>query len=757
MAGLGALTVDLSANITRFERAMTRAERIAQKRTNAIRKTFTRMAGAISGLLAGTAVIRVFDDMVNVARKFEQSVADLSAITGATGKDLEFLSDAAKEFGKSTTLSASQAAEAFKLVASAKPDLLDNANALKEVTRQTIILAEASGLDLTDAASSVGEALNQFGVEADQANRFVNVLAASAKFGSSEIGNTAIALEAVGVVAKNSGLSFEQTNAALQLIAKGGIQAAKAGTGLRTVLLRLTTQADAKINPAIVGMEKALNNLAAANLSAKEQIELFGREGITTAQVLIDNSQLFEQYEKNVTGTSVATEQAAIRTATFDGKLRQLNSAFESFQLSLTSTNSLLGKFVDLITQSINFWTAFINRGSGFEQAAEDIKDANLELGKLLRQRESVRTQGLLARWLYGTEEELDAKIEETRAKLKQLTDDFLGANATFSSGFVGPRQPPPAGGPPPPPPPPSPTPSAVVGIKPEQKLLNKLFPNEKHARDLQKNIELLGKLELPIDKASEAMKRLIENYDQLILGSDRENLYDNLFPNEKHARDLNKNIDLLGKMNLPADKAAEAMKRLIENYDQLITGQGKLADESEKASTKISEAISAAGASIETSITDAVFAAELSLKSLESLAGSILSSIARQFIQAEIVRPGVTALSSAFAAEGKAAGGPVSAGRTYLVGERGPELLHMGAGSNGNISNKIGSGGGTVVNVVNNSSEKSSVSRSNDASGRELINVVIGQITRDITSDGPFGQTIKNTYGLNRQGILRA
>ena len=94
---------------------------------------------------------------------FEQSVADLSAITGATGEDLKFYADAAREMGAVTTLSASEVADAFRLVASAKPDLLSNAEALKEVTAQAITLAEAAGISVPEAANTMASALNQFG------------------------------------------------------------------------------------------------------------------------------------------------------------------------------------------------------------------------------------------------------------------------------------------------------------------------------------------------------------------------------------------------------------------------------------------------------------------------------------------------------------------------------------------------------------------------------------------------------------------
>jgi hypothetical protein len=86
---------------------------------------------------------------------FTKSISELSAITGATGKDLKFYEEQAALIGKTTTLSASQAADAFKLIASAKPDLLANKEALAAVTKEAVKLAEAAGIGLADAASTV--------------------------------------------------------------------------------------------------------------------------------------------------------------------------------------------------------------------------------------------------------------------------------------------------------------------------------------------------------------------------------------------------------------------------------------------------------------------------------------------------------------------------------------------------------------------------------------------------------------------------
>lgn len=191
----------------------------------------TKAIGLFGAAFAGIGLASTFKKITTDTINFTKSVSELSAITGATGKDLKFYEEQAALIGKTTTLSASQAADAFKLIASAKPDLLQNAEALAAVTKEAVTLAEAAGIGLADAASTVGVSLNQFGAGAEEASRFVNVLAAGAKEGSSSITDTAQAMKNAGVAASLAGLSFEEANVGVQLLAKGGLFAAEAGTG----------------------------------------------------------------------------------------------------------------------------------------------------------------------------------------------------------------------------------------------------------------------------------------------------------------------------------------------------------------------------------------------------------------------------------------------------------------------------------------------------------------------------------------------
>lgn len=308
-----------------LNRQLDQTDRAATGASTAVRA----LGAAVAAIGVGSAVKQA----ISVNREFNKSISELSAITGATGRDLKFLTDASKEFGATTTLTASQAATAFKLIASAKPDLLSNVEALKAVTREAIALSEAAGIDLPAAANALGNSLNQFGADASEAGRFINVLAAGAKFGSSSIAETAEALKNAGVSAANAKVSFEQTNAAIQALSTSGLRGAEAGTGLRNVLTILDTAADKNLRPSVVGLAGALENLAAQQLDNTEFVKLFGRENQNAARILLNQRENFIGLTAALTGTTTAYEQAATNVDNLNGDMLALASAFEGVQI----------------------------------------------------------------------------------------------------------------------------------------------------------------------------------------------------------------------------------------------------------------------------------------------------------------------------------------------------------------------------------------------------------------------------------------
>lgn len=335
-----------------------------------IKGAVKRVAVAYLGFAAAKKLI---GGVAETTKDFEQSIANLSAITGATGKDLQFLSDKAKEFGATTTLSASQAAQAFQLVASAKPDLLGLNEELAKVTRNAITLSEATGESLPAAAETLGNALNQFGKGAEDADRFINVLAAGSQRGASLVRETAEALKATGTVASSIGVSFESTNAALQTLSQFAIKGSDAGTALRNVLLTLATQTNSQFNPSIVGLQQAFENLREANLSEVEMLDLFDKRSITAAKTLVNNTEKMAKLKDEITGTSTAHEQAATKVDTLEGDLLSLASAWEA--LNITVGDKFLPAQREATTGTTILIRAFNDMAKSTDESGESFVD----------------------------------------------------------------------------------------------------------------------------------------------------------------------------------------------------------------------------------------------------------------------------------------------------------------------------------------------------------------------------------------------
>lgn len=318
----------------------------------------SKLAGAIAGVLSVTALINEFRKAINVTMEFNATISNLSALTGAVGKDLEVFRQAAIDIGGATSLSATQAAEAMKLIGSASPDLLKSADSLKEVTQQAVTLAEAAGSTMPEAADAITGALNQFQLGADQAARVINVLAAGAKEGASEINDTVAAMKNAGVVAAQAGLNFEQFNGAIQALAQGQIKGAEAGTGLRNVLTILNTQMKAELRPSVVGLSTALANLEKAGMNDTEMVKLFGRENITVAKVMLQFRGTMDDVTGAITGTSEAYKQAKTNQDNLKGDVAQLSSAFETLQLAIGDiSDDNLRAITKHVTEMLNGFT----------------------------------------------------------------------------------------------------------------------------------------------------------------------------------------------------------------------------------------------------------------------------------------------------------------------------------------------------------------------------------------------------------------
>lgn len=345
------------AEIQNVNREMNLGQSRMSRFTDGFNKYFGAIGAGIAMITGLTLGLKKFMDM---SKELEDAQANLQALTGLAKEDIGWLTEEAKVLSTEMTdagirirQSSKDIIDAYTLVGSAKPELLSNKQALRDVTEQTLILATASKMDLTAAVNGVTMAMNQYSAGADQAARFTNVLAAGSKFGAANVQSITAAVLKSGVSAAAANINIEQLVGTIETIGEFGIKDEIAGTGLKKFFLTLQTGAD-DTNPKVVGLAKALENLANKNLSAADTKKMFGEEGYNVASVLINNTAKVDYYTKAVTGTNIAMEQATINSGTLAAKMEQSKNKMAEAGMEFVQTLN------PAILTATNFTTKFM-------------------------------------------------------------------------------------------------------------------------------------------------------------------------------------------------------------------------------------------------------------------------------------------------------------------------------------------------------------------------------------------------------------
>jgi len=281
---------------------------------------------------------------------FNQSMADLSSITGIVGDDLEQLKEKSREFGKESGLGADNTARAYSILASQIQVADIGMNGLNELAEKSIKLAEASGMTIDNAANSLAGTINQFGLGADQAGRVINVLAAGSKYGAAEIVDLSESFKVVGAAASAMGLNVEQTAGALEVLSKANLKGSESGTALRNIILKLNTMLNVDLTK--TSLSSALDALKPKLSDATYLSKIFGMENIAAAQFLIKNSEAVDKMTASVTNTNVAEEQAAIRTETSAHKMEVMKAQINDIKIGLTDLTGSFAPYIMIVSEN---------------------------------------------------------------------------------------------------------------------------------------------------------------------------------------------------------------------------------------------------------------------------------------------------------------------------------------------------------------------------------------------------------------------
>lgn len=316
------------ADIARVQRSM--------RKTSEVTKNIAIGTGAV-----GTAILAPLGLAVKAASDYETSIASLSAITGATGTELQKFKQKVEEVADAQKMAYGDTAKAFELAGSAMPELLKSADALGKVSTAAITLSKASGEDLESSIRSLTGVMNQFSLGATQSERTINVLAAGAKVGAATIAQTSESMVNFGSVAAGANMSLEQTVGMIQVMSKYSLFGAEAGTKLRGSVLKLQqagvgyASGQFKVNDALLETKKNIDKLKTAKEKDAALQKIFGAENISTGKILLNNISLLDEYSKGVTSTSEAQIQAAIKSETLAKKMEAMKNRMGNLAIKI--------------------------------------------------------------------------------------------------------------------------------------------------------------------------------------------------------------------------------------------------------------------------------------------------------------------------------------------------------------------------------------------------------------------------------------
>lgn len=328
-----------------------------------------------------TPIVLFGKSCVDISSSFTAAMSKVSALSGATGEDLEALADKAKEMGAATKYTATESAEALQYMALAGWGTEEMLVGLEPILK----LAGAAAMDLGRASDIVTDGLTAFGMTAADAGHFADVLAVAMSKSNTDVEQLGEAFRYIGPLAGSMKYSIEDVSLALGIMANSGIKASQGGTALRATLLNLIQPTD-KQKAAMQDLGIQLYNMDGSARPLRDVLEdlrarfqglteeekanysatLAGAVGMSGFSAIVNASE----EEWNTLANSIDSANGAAMgmydtmTNNLQGSMIQLSSAFEALKLELGEMLTPVIQQVTIILQNLVQWLLSLDEGT---------------------------------------------------------------------------------------------------------------------------------------------------------------------------------------------------------------------------------------------------------------------------------------------------------------------------------------------------------------------------------------------------------
>ncbi|HFF6196849.1 TPA: phage tail tape measure protein, partial [Escherichia coli] len=321
---------ETTAQLNRQRDALARVS-AQQAKLNAVKQRYQagkELAGNMASVGAAGVGIAAAGTMAGVkllmpGYEFAQKNSELQAVLGVAKDSAEMaaLRKQARQLGDNTAASADDAAGAQIIIAKAGGD----AAAIQAATPVTLNMALANRRTMEENAALLMGMKSAFQLSNDKVAHIGDVLSMTMNKTAADFDGMSDALTYAAPVAKNAGVSIEETAAMVGALHDAKITGSMAGTGSRAVLSRLqapTGKAWDALKELGVKTSDSKGNTRPIFTILKEMQASFEKNRLGTAQQA--------EYMKTIFGEEASSAAAVLMTAASTGKLDKLTAAFKA-------------------------------------------------------------------------------------------------------------------------------------------------------------------------------------------------------------------------------------------------------------------------------------------------------------------------------------------------------------------------------------------------------------------------------------------
>ena len=331
---------------TSLSNSINRASTANKNLGNSFKSTFTQgTIGRIAGFLgiyqllfAAVAALKdITFGSIKVFIDFQERLGRLGAVTGSTAQDLKLMESSIRQVAVQTKFTAEETATLAVSLAKLGVASYDIPKFLGPIA----LAAQAMGESLEKTGETIVKVNNQFGLSASESASTAATLVSSINESALSLNTFNTAIQYVGPIADQVGLTFEQTSAYMKELADNGFTASRIGTGLRSIFIELKKSGEP--------LNETLKNLAAENISVAEATALVGKRAAAQLLSILRNIDAIEK-QSSVEQQLVTTLKAsAAEMSTVAGQLKILSSAYNELQIKIGQALTSSEFFLDLI------------------------------------------------------------------------------------------------------------------------------------------------------------------------------------------------------------------------------------------------------------------------------------------------------------------------------------------------------------------------------------------------------------------------